>query len=320
MVVIDVLHFLRKEISAEALMRFYPGLLTEEPLHRAGLLAKPTGDEESLEAALLTLFYGHSSMTSAMEAYILSGEYKNFSTGGVIDGENLQHSLHWEDIAPAMTTFRRLPSVVVENDLLSGSNIYISIANGETDSKEYIIRVGNESNSKTLWPLLLANFFKDQSASFPIMAGLDEHNILSMGFDFDHFHFYLNSWRRNDFTLQIEMAAVENSSEPSQPAHYVHFSGGGRKTDTRDDIGLGHTMLLEQEEKLALQVKETLAIRRTAGVGESNGTADVVSSLPSISRVIVTLVENDERFIMLQRKVPENILSDTAEMAFFYCR
>ncbi|WP_213993217.1 hypothetical protein [Sodalis sp. dw_96] len=319
MVVIDVVHFLRKEISASTLIRQYPDLMSEESLRQAALLANPTNREEMLIAAMLTIFYGNSDMTNAMDAYILSREYKNQPSGPVVvNGENLRHSLLWEDIEPSLATFRQLPSVIVENDLLSGSNIYVSMENDESDLKEYMIRVGSECNNKRLWPLLLANFFREQSESFPILAGVREQDILSMGFDFTQFHFYLNSWFRNDFSLQIDMVAAEISPEPCLPANYVHFAGRGRRvTDTRDDIGLGHSLLLEQEGWLALQVKETLAVERPSGPSHSAQDDAVTSPLQSMSRVVMTLVENNERFIMLQRKIPKEILSNPGEIAFF---
>ncbi|TCL04420.1 hypothetical protein [Sodalis ligni] len=317
-VVIDVLHFLRKEISASTLMRHYPGLMSKESLRQAALLANPTGEEEALIAAMLTIFYGNSNITNAMDAYILASEYKNQSTGSVVMyGENLLQPLYWEDIVPALATFRQLPAVTVENDLLGGSNIYISIKDDKNNLKEYMIRVGSKCNNRKLWPLLLANFFSEQSGSFPVMAGLKEQDILSMGFDFTHFHFYLNSWFRHDFSLQIDMPPLEIGPESSLTADYVHFSGRGRKTDTREDIGLGHSLLLEQDGRLALQVKDTLSMERPAGLGDSGQPPANASPLLSMPRVVVTLVENDERLIMLQRNIPTEILSNNGEIAFF---
>ncbi|WP_413726706.1 hypothetical protein [Sodalis sp. RH16] len=318
MVVIDVLHFLRKEISAETLMRLYPGLMSEKSLSEAGLLANPVSQEEALIAALLTIFYGNSNITNAMDAYILAGEYQNQSSGSVVRyGENLLQPLYWEDIVPALATFRQLPAVIVENDLLGGSNIYISMKNDDDNLQEYMIRVGSKCNNRRLWPLLLANFFSEQPGSFPVMAGLKEQDILRMGFDFTHFHFYLNSWFRNDFSLQIDMPPPEISPESCRPADYVHFSGRGRKTDTREDIGLGHSLLLEQDGRLALQMKDTLSVERPAGLGDSGQPPANASPLLSMPRVVMTLVENDERLIMLQRNIPTEILSNNGEIAFF---
>ncbi|WP_413727760.1 hypothetical protein [Sodalis sp. RH19] len=184
--------------------------------------------------------------------------------------------------------------------------------------REYLIRLGSECHRKTLWPLLLANFFKEKSAFFPIMAGVRDQDILSMGFDFSHFHFYLNSWLRSDFSLQIDMTTDEPRLDPIQPAHYVHFSEtGGRRTDTRDDIGLGHSLLVEQVGRLALQMNETLIVDRPGGPdnGENNGST--MSPLPSTPRVVITLLENRERLVMLQRNIPSEIFSDQGEIAFF---
>ncbi|WP_413732043.1 hypothetical protein [Sodalis sp. RH20] len=319
MVVIDVLHFLRKEIGAQTLMAYYPGLMTAESLYQASLLANPTGDEETLIAAMLTIFYGSRTMSNALDAYILSREYKEMPAGTlVVDGQDLRHPLHWRDVLPSLDTFRQLPSIVVSRNLLSKSNIYISLTDDKDHLREYLIRLGSECHRKTLWPLLLANFFKEKSAFFPIMAGVRDQDILSMGFDFSHFHFYLNSWLRSDFSLQIDMTTDEPRLDPIQPAHYVHFSEtGGRRTDTRDDIGLGHSLLVEQVGRLALQMNETLIVDRPGGPDDGENNGSTMSPLPSTPRVVITLLENRERLVMLQRNIPSEIFSDQGEIAFF---
>ncbi|HEY0209431.1 hypothetical protein [Acerihabitans sp.] len=318
-VVIDVLHFLRKEIGAQTLMRFYPDLMTAESLYQASLLASPAGDEETLIAAMLTIFYGSANMINALDAYILSREYKDLPPGSVVvDGRSLHHPLHWRDVEPSLASFRQLPSVVVTRNLQPGSNIYISLTDDKDHLDEYLIRVGNKCNRKTLWPLLLANFFKEQLGHFPIMAGIRSQDILTLGFDFSHFHFYLNSWLRSDFSLQIDMTTEEPRLVPVQPPQYVRFSEtGGRRTDTREDIGLGHSLLVENAQGLALQMNETLAVDRPGSPGDDENIDPAFHPLPSRPRVVITLLENRERLVMLQRNIPAEIISNQSEVAFY---
>ncbi|NDL65575.1 hypothetical protein [Acerihabitans arboris] len=321
-VVIDILHFLRKEIDAHTLVRHYPGLMSKRALLQAGMLASPLGNEETLITALLIIFYGNSAMIAAMEAYILSSEYGATPSGPVvINSRSLRHPLYWKDMVPALSTYRQLPSVVVSSDLISHSNIYIYLKDDKYDLREYMIRVGSDCNSKKLWPLLVANFFKEHSGSFPIMSGLRNQDILSMGFEFSNFHFFLNSWVRSDFSLHMDLATDDDKPDASPLASYVHFSGDDRRfTDTREDIGLGHSLLVQLDNKLLLYIKDELIVDHKF---ESNGSVAHTSApnpLPSIPRAVITLVENRERFVMLQRVIPKKIAGNHDAVAFFLAK
>ncbi|QWA12171.1 hypothetical protein GTU79_05245 [Sodalis ligni] len=58
-------------------------------------------------------------------------------------------------------------------------------------------------------------------------------------------------------------------------------------------------------------------MERPAGLGDSGQPPANASPLLSMPRVVVTLVENDERLIMLQRNIPTEILSNNGAIAFF---
>lgn len=326
-VVIDILHFLHQDIDGQTLTLFYPGLLSKRALEQAALMSQqalaqadmPAGSteiREMLSAALLTLFYGSRNMLNAMDAYILSNQDGDPNTQPVVvNGQDFCHPFQWQDSDLPIRKFHQLPSVVASKDLLSGSNIYVTSTSGRYNLKEYLIRAGSECNSKGKWPLLLANVFKDQSAFLPAMAGLRKRNTLSMEFDLSHFHFYLDTRIKTDFSLTIDMA-VDNTQTPLVPlASYVHFKGKDWITDMAEDTGLKYSLLDGSEGELVLRLTGWFAERLRPLNGDTKNSS---SSPPphTTARVIICVMENDERITILQRILPEEASVTQAELAF----
>lgn len=319
MVVIDIIHFLKKTINQQTLLRHYPRLMSALALEQAARLANPTGDEEGLIAALLTIFYGNDVITDAMDAYLLSGYSETEQPlGAILTSDELCHAMDWEFTLPPLKVFRSFPALQASRDLRPESNILVCLEDSNEFLIEKIIRVNSQCVGTQHWPLLLANFLRIHSEYIPVIAGIKDDESLKLSMDSPRFFFYLNSLFREDFSLSITLAKNKPRIEDSYSIDYRDFGEkGSRDAQIIKNIDYGHPMLMDQNGILTLRYDNDLSFQSHDNVTGSATHVSDITSLLSVPRIIIVVVENGERLTLLQRQIPNELFFSQEKLLFF---
>ncbi|WP_413737253.1 hypothetical protein ACL2XP_03880 [Sodalis sp. RH21] len=320
LIIIDIMHLLKNNIKQGTFILRYPGLVSVDTLSQAILILENDKAAENVITALLSIIYDNEQITGIIDAYMLLKKQKEHSLGmTVLNSYEMCKSFSLGKFMHPLERYKKLTPIISYSDINPGSNIYICYDGGRKNLfRESILRINDKCNHHEQWPMALANFISGYNQYLPIAAGVIDGEALSATKSAIGNFFYLNPLFEADFSIQITLS-VHNSLRQNNPLSKYKFHNEAqtklRNVDARDRLDF-HAFVLHGD-KLAVNVSNIFDSGSNIHSNHDDFIRPRKPLAQYIPRMLVTIMEEGERIILLQRNIPDSIKANNSAMAFF---
>ena len=320
LIIIDIMHVLKKDLTLSSFMLRYPNLVSTATLPQALAIVENASDPDNIRTALLSIIYDNEQIKCLIDSYIMINERNNQSTGAVVRGSfEMCRSYEWEQFAQPLSVYKKLTPIISYGSLREGSNIYIYYDGGVNNIfRESLLRMNSQCDGSTQWPQALASFINAYNNFLPILVGRIHGDILSTSKNDMGNYMYLNPVFTSDFSLQIAVDRVGAVLPENEMQHYVFHDSTqtkSRNIDARDRLDFSSFVF--KDDKLFLNTSHLFHADEHGQSLDVNASRNKRRHLQYLPRFLITIMENGERIILLQRNFPAAIKRNNSELAFY---